>query len=96
MTVGLVSAREQQKEQWHGQTCPRCWSSQDLDLSRVLKSIRRGGVVDLSMVLNQRTERMEPPIRRSLVKGLSTCPPSFSSPLASVSCVLGLPGHSSL
>lgn len=55
----------------------------------------RGGV-DLSMVLNQRTERMEPPIRRSLVKGLSTCPPSFSSPLASVSCVLGLPGHSSL
>lgn len=84
-------------EQWRGQTCPGCWSSHVLGLSRVLKSIRgRGGLVDLSRVLNQRTERMEPPIRRSLVKGLSTSPPSFSSPLISVSCVLGLPGHSSL
>ena len=85
-------------EQWRGQTCPRCWSAQDLDLSRVLTFIHGwgGGQEDLSRVLNQRTETMEPPIRRSLVKGLSTSPPSFSSPLISVSCVLGLPGHSSL
>ena len=63
-------------------------SPRGLDLSRVLKSIRGGGWVDLSRVLNQRTDRMQPPIR-SLAKGLSPSPPSFPS-LTSVSRVLGL------
>ena len=71
----------------------RMGSLRGLDLSMVLKSIQGS---DLSRVLNLRAERMEPPIRRSLVEGLSTSPPLLPSPPISVSCVLGLPGHSSL
>lgn len=71
----------------------RVESLQGSDLSTVLKSIQGS---DLSRVLNLRAERTEPAIRRSLVQGLSTSPPAFPSPPISASCVLGLPGHSSL
>lgn len=71
----------------------RMASLRGLDLSTVLKSIPGS---DLSRVLNLRAERTEPAIGRSLVQGLSMSPHALPSPPISVSCVLGLPGHSSL